>query len=236
MTDRNYRDAGTGEYVSEEYALMNPDTTVSEEIEQPGRHAVNDGHGELSELDQAEVDALYSEITGGDAPSFHTILEVWREVLKPAAAEAEKKVTPQWASKMVQSYPELKFADMRALQAAYYSKLLEMLDVVVDEIATDDECLGYTTPEEDVEGNSGHYKAVLLAWQRKFLGYELAWDCTDVDAAVELAAISETHKVFFGEVGLTQFLDNIKFEFTEDDAAEIAQALEDMRTQEVEGE
>lgn len=27
-----YRDAGTGEYVTEEYALANPATTVSEEV------------------------------------------------------------------------------------------------------------------------------------------------------------------------------------------------------------
>lgn len=29
--DKKYRDAVTGEYVTEEYALENPDTTVAEE-------------------------------------------------------------------------------------------------------------------------------------------------------------------------------------------------------------
>ena len=33
VTENRYRSAVTGEYVTEEYALANPDTTVAEEIE-----------------------------------------------------------------------------------------------------------------------------------------------------------------------------------------------------------
>lgn len=33
MVSKRYRDAVTGEYVPEEYALANPDTTVAETVE-----------------------------------------------------------------------------------------------------------------------------------------------------------------------------------------------------------
>jgi hypothetical protein len=242
MSDRNFRDAKTGEWVTEEYAAANPDTTVSEEIEEPSYpplSAVNDGYGddvpiEFSESDLADLKEL--GVTGGDAPTFHTILEVWREVLAPAYDQLSVKVTPQWASKMVQSYPELKFADCTALQESYFGKLIDLLDIIKAEIATDDECLTYSTPEEDVENNSGHYLEVLTQWQLTFLGWELAWSCEDEDAAVELAAISETHKAIFGDLGMTQFLDNIKFEFTDADSAALAEKLQALRNGEVEGE
>jgi hypothetical protein len=47
------------------------------------------------------------------------------------------------------------------------------------------------------------------------LGWELDWDCTDSAAGAELAAISEVHTMFFGDVGLTSLLDQISFEFTD---------------------
>jgi hypothetical protein len=219
MSDKVYRDAGTGEFVTEEYAEANPGTTVSETID-------------YSQQDQEDLAQLFEMPSGEtNAPAFHPILEVWREVLKPAAAEGQKKVTPQWANKMVQSYPELKFADCNALRDTYYEKLQTMFEIVVAEIDEDEECLNAATPEEDREENGKHYKNILLHWQLRFLGWELQWDCTDGDAAIELAAISETHKIFFGDTGLTQFLDNIKFEFTEDDALEIAAQLEELRVQ-----
>ena len=166
---------------------------------------------------------------GPEAPSFHPVLEVWREVLRPAATEATTKVTPQWASRIIQSYPQIQFADMNAVRDSYFGKILQLAKVLDLEIEEDDECLGYTTPEEDVEHNAHHYKNLLLNWQLAFLQWELDWDCTDDHAAVELAAISEVHKMFFGQNGITAFLDNIKFEFTESDSAYLAEALQELK-------
>jgi hypothetical protein len=194
LTDHLYRDAKTGEFVDEEYALANPDTTVRETIEQPTV---------FSEQDVRDLHEL--GVTDGDVPSYHVILEVWREVLKPAHAERESgKVTPQWAGRMVSSYQELRFADCQELQRRYFDKLIDLHQVIVDEIEGDDECLNYTDPEEDAKENRDHYLEILRQWQEKFLRWELEWDCTDTHAAIELAAISETYKVFFGQTGLTQ--------------------------------
>lgn len=171
----------------------------------------------------------FTEGTPADGPSFHPILEVWREVLKPARGELGSKVTPQWASRIISSYTGIGFADMENFRDAYFSKVLELADMVDEQIATDEECLTYTTPEEDVEHNSVHYRALLRDWQLAVMSWELAWETTSPLAAVELAAISEVHKMFFGPTGVTALLDNIRFEFTEADQAELAEALESLK-------
>jgi hypothetical protein len=182
---------------------------------------------EFTDQDRADLAALGVETD--EMPTFHPVLMVWREVLKPAAAEATKKVTPQWASRMVASYNGLEYRHMDELRDRYFGKVGDLLAILEHEISTDDECLKYTTPEEDVEHNTTHYLNLLLNWQLAFLSWELEWTCTDEFAVVELAAISETHKMFFGQTGLTAFLDNIRFQYTEADQADLAAALEELR-------
>lgn len=173
--------------------------------------------------DLASLDHLTEEVT------YHPILQVWREILKPAEAEARKKPTPQYASRLVASYNHLTYAGVADAHARYYAKILELAAMIDDVIAKDADCLSYGTPEEDVAENSQHYKDLLRDWQVRFMEWELAWDTTQPDAVIELAAISEVHKAFFGQTGITQFLDNIKLEYTEADQAELAQLLESMK-------
>jgi len=184
---------------------------------------------EPSEITFSDEDiAALNEVgiaTDGEPPSWHAILQVWRDVLRNAETELEAKVTPQWAARITSSYAELQFRDMVNFRNRYFSKILELLTVVEDQIATDDECLNVTSPEEDAERNARHYKEVLKDWQLTYLGWELDWDCLDPDAAVEIAAIAEAHKMFFGQNGLTQQLENLKFEYTEADQAAVAEAL-----------
>jgi hypothetical protein len=158
------------------------------------------------------------------AAPFNPILKVWREVLKPARTEAQKKPTPQWCSKMVQMY-QLSYKDCEELRDRYFAKIEELDQILLDEIALDDECLTYATPEEDAEHNSQHYKDLLTAWQLQFLEWELDWNCEDANAAVEIAANSEVHKMFFSNTGLVAFLDNIRFEFTEADQVALSEAI-----------
>ena len=168
-------------------------------------------------------------IDHGDLPSYHTVLEVWREVLKPHHDEKTKKVTPQWASRITASYRELDFADMDDFRDRYFAKLTELEKILLLEIESDPEALSYTSPEEDAATNHHHYMNLLMLWQQSLLGWEMAWTCTDESAPVELAAISEVHKMFFAEQGLTAFLENIQLVFTDDDQQMLADALLEMR-------
>lgn len=167
---------------------------------------------------------------GGKEPDFHPILEVWREVLKPAAKEAEAKISPNWAVRISGAYREVNYAHMPEFQARYFGLLLELAEVINTEIATDDQCLTWTTPEEDVEHNSGHYKNILRDWQLAIMRRELNWNPTSPYAGVEVAVLSEIHKLFFANgTGITAFLDNIRFEFTDADQANLAAALDELR-------
>lgn len=181
---------------------------------------------EIPVITDAEIGSF---IEGGKLPSYHTILEVWREVLRPAKDEKDSKVTPAWANRVVASYQDLCFQDMVDYRDAYFAKIIQLADILDYVISQDGDALSYATPAEDREHNSVHYKNLLLLWQQAVLQWELDWDCTDLNAGVEVAAISEVHKMFFGETGLTAHLDNIQFEFTEDDQAVLAEALEQLK-------
>lgn len=164
-----------------------------------------------------------------NAAAYHTILEVWREVLKPARAERTKRITPQWANRICTTYREISFADMLEFRDRYFDKITELEGILLAELDGDDECLKFATPEEDVEFNTHHYMNILIDWQKAFLTWELEWDCADPDASIELAAISEVHRMFFDPNGLTALLDQIKFEFTDADRDLLADTLQELR-------
>jgi hypothetical protein len=177
-----------------------------------------------------EFDTVQDILDEANAPTYHAILEVWREVLKPAQTERTKRISPQWANRICTTYREINFADMLEFRERYFDKIEELLGILLTEIETDDESLNVTSPEEDVEHNAHHYLNVLTNWQKAFLQWELDWRPDYEDAAVELGAISEVHRMFFDQNGLTALLDQIKFEFTDNDRDLLATELNDMRT------
>lgn len=182
--------------------------------------------------EQLTVDDILS--VRQDAPEdqpYNALLKVWREVLRPAEKEQHTKVTPQWANRITSSYRELNFKDMPAFREHYFQKVLRLGQILNDEIEADEECLNVTSTEEDVEHNAFHYLNVLINWQLEFLSWEMAWDCTEVHAGVELASISEVHRMFFAETGLITLLDQINFVLSEADQELLATALQELREQ-----
>lgn len=183
----------------------------------------------MTESNVIEADFTVDSEETLEAPPFHPLLKVWQEVLRPAAAEAAKKVSPQWANRIVSSYAGVNFADVSTFRDIYFGKLEQLQQLLADEIATDEDCLSYTTPEEDVVENAQHYRNLLQTWQLAILRWELDWDSDHEHAAIELASISEVHKMFFGDMGIVNFLDNIKFEYTDADREELAAALQALK-------
>lgn len=184
---------------------------------------------QLTAKDMEDLAKLNGVEDLAEAPSYHPILQVWREVLKPAEKEMAKKVTPQWATRILSKYAGLSYADMNDVRDGYFGMIQDLRGVLDAVIATDPDCLTYSTPEEDVAENSTLYLQVLMDWQKTFLIAELDWDCAAPNAAARVAAIAECHEMFFGPTGLTAYLDNIRFEFTEDDQAMLQQELQELR-------
>jgi hypothetical protein len=179
-------------------------------------------------IDQSIMDTSVADL-GEASPSFHTILEVWAKVLEPAQVEAEAHITPQWASRICAKYAEMRFADMPEFRDRYFAKIAELETILLEIIASDDEALNQTTAEEDAQYNSDRYISVLTLWQIAVLGWELDWNCESDYAGAELAAISEVHSMFFGDMGLTALLDQINFEFTDMHRDALALALQSFK-------
>lgn len=189
---------------------------------------------EFSDEDREHLEAM--GITDGETPSFHPVLHVWKAVLEPADKEINEKVTPQYAQRILATYRFIGFEDMNDFRDRFYSKIMRLREILLEIIASDDECLTYTTPEEDVEHNSKHYRTALLEWQKEFLRWELAWDTMDPAAAVELATIGEVHRMFFSDQGLTAQLQMIQFQYTEQDQAEVQAELRSLSEEGGDGE
>lgn len=165
-----------------------------------------------------------------DAP-YHTVLELWQKVLQAShTSDGVKVITPQWATRITTSYPELTFQDMPAYRDVYFERIWELLDILNAVIEEDPERLGKTSAEEDRQENGPIYLTLLLDWQKAILQWELEWDCTAAAAAIKLAAAAEVHKMFFAEQGFTALLDQIQLEFTEDVRQMFADALELQRS------
>jgi hypothetical protein len=180
----------------------------------------------LSEQDEADLAKLLEE---KPEMEYHPVLRVWQEILKQDNLDANMDITMQWANGIVAQYQGIGFGDMPMYRDRYFELVGQMVDILDFEISTDEDCLTYTTPEEDRVENAHHYKNLLRDWQCLFLRTELEWDCTSPRAAVDIAALAEVHKVFFGQQGLTGHLEAIKFEFTEADQEHLAEALTELR-------
>lgn len=160
---------------------------------------------------------------------YHTILEVWVEVLKHARTEKDAAITPGWANRICTSYQQITFKDVPAFQQQYFGNVIQLFEILEQEIEGDDKCLKRTEAKEDAEENGHHYKNLIMQWQLAILQWELEWDCASESAAVELAAIAEAQKMFFGEVGILGYLDNIGFEFTDADQELLGEALGELQ-------
>lgn len=183
-----------------------------------------------SPQDIADVIKMFGE-EGEKTPEHRTILEVWREVLAPAETERHHKVAPQWAINMVTSHVGITFADLNDFRDEYFAKVIELFDILLEEIATDDECLLRNTVQDDLLFNSQHYKNLLTNWQLQFMRWELDWECTQPGAAVTLGVMAEVHKMFFGQMGLMPYLSSINFDevYTEADQHALTAALQALK-------
>lgn len=186
-------------------------------------------------IETIEIDDIPDDLSGlGEAQPqapYRTLLEVWRAVLEPAGTGEMRTdpISPQWATKMVTTYPGVGFADVEGIHHGVFDMAAELAEMLDDEIASDDECLKKATAEEDATENARHYKDMLAKWQAHLVQAELAWRPSHREAAVELAVLSEVQQMFLGEMGLVAHLDSIGFQFTDEDRLELEAHLKATR-------
>lgn len=169
-----------------------------------------------------------SDMPEADPPKpYRTLLEIWRAVLEPAVKRemVERPISPQWATKIVETYPEIRFADTQIIHERVFEKAANLAELLETEIATDDECLKRASAEEDARENAEHYRNMLFFWQAAFIVDELEWRPTNERAAIDLAVLSEVQQMFLGPNGLISHLDSIGFQYTDADQEELQKRL-----------
>ena len=187
---------------------------------------MNDRSAEITEL-MEDVESFLS-----DAPETPTIpevqpitvLETWLKVLGTAdIGDDEPKVSMQFASHLIRSYPELKFRDLKAVDARFREKLLDFRDILQAEV--DGEPAALKRMATDAADNRHLYLNAILGWQQSTVEWERNWDPSDVNAAVEFAACAEAHRFALSPMGLLAHLDAIGLEFGPDDEQTVIDAV-----------
>lgn len=156
---------------------------------------------------------------------YRTLLELWKVLLASSRNMIDEPVSPQWATKIVQTYPEIRFKDAEDVHVGVFAMTAALADILDRIIAEDDECLNKLDAQEDAEQNAVNYRRVLTDWQVYFVEQEAAWRATDKAAAVKLAVLSEVQQMFFGQTGLVNHLDSIGFQYTEADQQALTETL-----------
>ena len=187
---------------------------------------MNDRSAEITEL-MEDVESFLS-----DAPETPTIpevqpitvLETWLKVLGTAdIGDDEPKVSMQFASHLIRSYPELKFRDLKAVDARFREKLLDFRDILQAEVDGDPAAL--KRMDTDAVDNRHLYLNAILGWQQSTVEWERNWDPSDVDAAIEFAACAEAHRFALSPMGLLAHLEAIGLEFGPDDEQTVIDAV-----------
>ena len=187
---------------------------------------MNDRAAEINEL-MEDVESFLS-----DAPETPTIpevqpitvLETWLKVLGTAdIGDVEPKVSMQFASHLIRSYPELKFRDLKAVDARFREKLLDFRDILQAEV--DGEPAALERMDTDAVDNRHLYLNAILGWQQSTVEWERNWDPSDVDAAIEFAACAEAHRFALSPMGLLAHLEAIGLEFGPDDEQTVIDAV-----------
>lgn len=187
---------------------------------------MNDRSAEITEL-MEDVESFLS-----DAPETPTIpevqpitvLETWLKVLGTAdIGDNEPKVSMQFASHLIRSYPELKFRDLKAVDARFREKLLDFRDILQAEV--DGEPAALKRMATDAVDNRHLYLNAILGWQQSTVEWERNWDPSDVNAAVEFAACAEAHRFALSPMGLLAHLEAIGLEFGPDDEQTVIDAV-----------
>lgn len=187
---------------------------------------MNDRSAEITEL-MEDVESFLS-----DAPETPlipevqpiTVLETWLKVLGTAdIGDDEPKVSMQFASHLIRSYPELKFSDLKVVDARFREKLLDFRDILQAEV--DGEPAALKRMATDAVDNRHLYLNAILGWQQSTVEWERNWDPSDENAAIEFAACAEAHRFALSPMGLIAHLEAIGLEFGPDDEQTVIDAV-----------
>ena len=202
--DVDYRDAGTGQFVTEQYAEANPGTTVSETADpEPTKDA--------------------------EEPEYNSILKVWRAMLDPTQQQRHIAPTPDWCAILIAKWPFLRFAECGVVQREYFKIFDEMYEIVEQVYRDNPENFDIDDREKDVEENKDLYVHLLKEFQKSLFVTQSEWSHDDPEAGAKMAALGEAQQQILGKDGLASYLGVIGLPYTEDEQNAMNQELQEFR-------
>lgn len=167
------------------------------------------------------------EETPAAPANYRSVLEMWDKVLEPVFSSALEKPQPGWATGMVRRHVGLTLASTVQLHELFHTRVKELKQILSQAIEAHPDALTVKSADQDLDDNFEIYKQLLMDWQLQYVTWEHTVDLTSDGAAVQIAALSELHTMFFSETGVVAHLSSIGFDqvFTEEHQAELAQAL-----------
>lgn len=202
--DVDYRDAGTGQFVTEQYAEANPGTTVSE----------------TADLEPAK---------DAEEPEYNSILKVWRAMLDPTQQQRHIAPTPDWCAILIAKWPFLRFAECGVVQREYFKIFDEMYEIVEQVYRDNPENFDIDDREKDVEENKDLYVHLLKEFQKSLFVTQSEWSHDDPEAGAKMAALGEAQQQILGKDGLASYLGVIGLPYTEDEQNAMNQELQEFR-------
>ena len=178
---------------------------------------------ELTEQDIADLELLQEDANPG-AIIRQPLLVIWRELLSNIDTERNARITLAQAQKITSTWPQLEYGDVPAYLDMYYEFLQEMRGIVLAELDSDPKAEEQFGDDDAVE-NRQHYINILFNWNLATSRWEKQWNTTAHNAAIGVAAIVDAHSFFLSQTGLVAHLNEIGFQFTEEDSAKLAQEL-----------
>lgn len=190
----------------------------------------------MSELSQKDKEDLKSIGIDPDAPDAEetgvtqrSLLEVWQAVFAELENARDAHIDPENATRILRAWPMLKIQEIARYTELYYDHLVELRETLANEIAEAEEAgepIFEHVGEEDGKKNAQHYLNLLTDWQVQVQGWSLDWESTDPEAHIRVAALADAQNFVLGQQGLIMHLDQIGFEFDDEMAASIVEALE----------
>ena len=151
-----------------------------------------------------------------------TVLETWLSVLSNIETVREEKISPSDALRTVALVPGLPIQEVTVVNELFSEMLLHARRIIELEIADDPDAL-MRGGSIDAEGNWAHYANIYLQWRTMLVAEEKRWDINGPYPLAHIAAITRAANFLFGQ-GLTSFLDQIGFEFNEEDEVLVSDA------------
>jgi len=188
----------------------------------------------LSDKDKADLASL-GNLGDGEEYPMKTLLEIWRELLTNIEAGRAEKVTPQAANHVVTQWPKISFQEVPRYHEIYHDLLIELRQILLDMIKANPDALknlgdrGAET--SDAIANRPLYLELLFLWQFHIMGWEAAWDASDPESHLLIAAIADATSFFVSNRGLVEHLTNIGFVYSDDDRDALGERLSEARAE-----